>query len=283
MQRRRVTAAIGVYGSLYARRPEPVRRRRARQRQAVAAATTRRDAEISTRPRAPTTPGSLRPTTSSRPRSRSPSATRTSAPADPTVDTMQALNANLSFLVRANIKLMLEYHRDLRDSQNYHDRDRPPGGFLKGVHDMKRIPRPRPRPRSWRGAAARGRRPPRQGRRARACATAPTPSCTWRPSPGKTFPAPKEHAKIDQMNLVFIPHVLPVLVGTTVDFLNSDAVLHNVFSPDACAEKFNLGTWPQGPDQELHVQEGVRPPRSSARCTPRWRRSSWPSRRPTSP
>ena len=53
--------------------------------------------------------------------------------------------------------------------------------------------------------------------------------------PGKTFPAPKEHGKIDQANLVFHPHVLPVLVGTTVDFLNSDAVLHNVFSPDTCA------------------------------------------------
>ena len=64
--------------------------------------------------------------------------------------------------------------------------------------------------------------------------------------PGKTFPAPAEHAKIDQKNLVFHPHVLPVLVGTPVDFLNSDAVLHNVFSPDACADKFNLGTWPQG-------------------------------------
>ena len=64
--------------------------------------------------------------------------------------------------------------------------------------------------------------------------------------PGKTFPAPKEHARFDQKNLVFTPRVLPVLVGTTVDFLNSDKVLHNVFSPDACAEKFNLGTWPQG-------------------------------------
>jgi plastocyanin len=64
--------------------------------------------------------------------------------------------------------------------------------------------------------------------------------------PGQTFPAPKEHAKMDQLNLVFHPHVLPVLVGTTVDFLNSDAVLHNVFTPDACAEKFNLGTWPKG-------------------------------------
>ena len=64
--------------------------------------------------------------------------------------------------------------------------------------------------------------------------------------PGKTFPAPKEHAKMDQKTLVFTPRVLPVLVGATVDFLNSDKVLHNVFSPDACAEKFNLGTWPQG-------------------------------------
>lgn len=64
--------------------------------------------------------------------------------------------------------------------------------------------------------------------------------------PGKTFPAPQAHEKVNQRNLVFEPHVLPVLVGTTVDFLNSDTVQHNVFSPDACAEKFNLGTWPKG-------------------------------------
>jgi plastocyanin len=63
---------------------------------------------------------------------------------------------------------------------------------------------------------------------------------------GKTFPPPTAHAQIDQKNLVFVPHVLPVLVGTTVDFLNSDAVLHNVFSPDKCCETFNLGSWPKG-------------------------------------
>ena len=63
---------------------------------------------------------------------------------------------------------------------------------------------------------------------------------------GKSFPAPAAHARIDQKNLVFVPHVLPVLVGTTVDFLNSDVALHNVFSPDKCADKFNLGSWPQG-------------------------------------
>ncbi len=63
---------------------------------------------------------------------------------------------------------------------------------------------------------------------------------------GKTFPAPATHARMDQKNLLFSPRVLPVLQGTTVDFLNSDAVLHNVFSPDKCCEKFNLGSWPQG-------------------------------------
>ena len=40
-------------------------------------------------------------------------------PADPSVETQRALNLNLSCLVRANIKLMLEYHRDLHDAQNY--------------------------------------------------------------------------------------------------------------------------------------------------------------------
>lgn len=63
---------------------------------------------------------------------------------------------------------------------------------------------------------------------------------------GKTFPVPQKHALIDQKNMQFHPHVLPVLVGTTVDFLNSDDVLHNVFSPDKCSDKFNLGSWPKG-------------------------------------
>jgi len=64
--------------------------------------------------------------------------------------------------------------------------------------------------------------------------------------PGKTFTPPTAHPKMDQKNLLFSPHVLPVLQGTTVDFVNSDAVLHNVFSPDKCCEQFNLGSWPQG-------------------------------------
>ncbi|MEE8437753.1 MAG: carboxypeptidase regulatory-like domain-containing protein [Candidatus Neomarinimicrobiota bacterium] len=60
------------------------------------------------------------------------------------------------------------------------------------------------------------------------------------------FKPPAQSIVMDQKNLKFEPHVMPVVVGTRVDFLNSDDVLHNVFSPDACAAKFNLGTWPKG-------------------------------------
>jgi plastocyanin len=67
--------------------------------------------------------------------------------------------------------------------------------------------------------------------------------------PGKSFEAPTKHAIMDQRHLKFVPHVLVVLQGTTVDFLNSDATLHNVFWPDIGGNKKlaqNLGTWPQG-------------------------------------
>lgn len=60
------------------------------------------------------------------------------------------------------------------------------------------------------------------------------------------FPPPEEHAVMDQNELVFIPHVLTITKGTTVDYLNSDDVRHNVFSPDDVADKMNLGTWPTG-------------------------------------
>jgi len=63
--------------------------------------------------------------------------------------------------------------------------------------------------------------------------------------PEKEFPPPEAHALIDQKGLEFVPHVLPVLAGTTVDFRNSDNVMHNVFTPDAIGDKFNLGSWPQ--------------------------------------
>jgi len=63
--------------------------------------------------------------------------------------------------------------------------------------------------------------------------------------PGQ-FPATKEAGQIDQIKMVFVPHVLPVLVGTMVNFLNNDSVLHNVFTPSKGGERFNLGSWPKG-------------------------------------
>jgi len=39
--------------------------------------------------------------------------------ADPLTPSIRTLNANASFLIRANIKAMIEYNRDLRESQNY--------------------------------------------------------------------------------------------------------------------------------------------------------------------
>ncbi|MGB9464901.1 MAG: plastocyanin/azurin family copper-binding protein, partial [Candidatus Acidiferrum sp.] len=67
--------------------------------------------------------------------------------------------------------------------------------------------------------------------------------------PDKKFEAPKEHVIIDQRKMSFNPHVVAVQQGTTVDFLNSDPVGHNVYWPSISGNKklaHNLGTWPQG-------------------------------------
>jgi plastocyanin len=66
---------------------------------------------------------------------------------------------------------------------------------------------------------------------------------------GKTFPAPAQHPVMDQKGLMFVPHIMIVEQGTTVDFLNSDSVAHNVFWTAVGGNKklgHNLGTWPQG-------------------------------------
>lgn len=66
---------------------------------------------------------------------------------------------------------------------------------------------------------------------------------------GKTFPAPTEKPVMDQKGLMFQPHIMVVQQGTTVEFLNSDKVAHNVFWTSVSGNKklgHNLGTWPQG-------------------------------------
>jgi plastocyanin len=66
---------------------------------------------------------------------------------------------------------------------------------------------------------------------------------------GKTFPAPNDKPVMDQKGLMFQPHIMVVQQGTTVEFLNSDKVAHNVFWTSVSGNKklgHNLGTWPQG-------------------------------------
>jgi plastocyanin len=66
---------------------------------------------------------------------------------------------------------------------------------------------------------------------------------------GKTFPAPAAPLQMDQKSLLFQPHILIAPVGSTVEFLNSDKVQHNIFWPAINGNKklgHNLGTWPTG-------------------------------------
>ncbi|MBI3941271.1 MAG: hypothetical protein HY315_10585 [Acidobacteria bacterium] len=63
--------------------------------------------------------------------------------------------------------------------------------------------------------------------------------------PVKDYSLPTKDTLIDQLNLTFVPHVLPALKGTRVAFPNSDEVRHSVFSPSK-TKRFNLGTYPKG-------------------------------------
>jgi plastocyanin len=82
---------------------------------------------------------------------------------------------------------------------------------------------------------------------------------------GKSFPAPEQHPVVNQKGLQILPHILVVQTGTTVDFLNSDKVAHNVFWPSVQgggkkAPGHNLGTWPQGEKRSFKFdQAGVAP------------------------
>jgi len=55
---------------------------------------------------------------------------------------------------------------------------------------------------------------------------------------------------MDQRNLEFIPHVLPILVGSTVQFPNNDKVDHNVFSMSR-TKKFNFGSYKPGENHSV--------------------------------
>ncbi len=56
---------------------------------------------------------------------------------------------------------------------------------------------------------------------------------------------PVTRVELHQQNETFVPHVLAITRGSTVDFPNDDPFFHNVFSLSSAAA-FNLGRYPRG-------------------------------------
>jgi plastocyanin len=77
-------------------------------------------------------------------------------------------------------------------------------------------------------------------------------------APQAAFDAPAPgRAVLDQRNETFVPYVLAVTVGSTVDFPNSDRVYHNVFSLSK-PRRFDLGRYPKGRSRSVRFdQPGV--------------------------
>lgn len=59
------------------------------------------------------------------------------------------------------------------------------------------------------------------------------------PPPGAKWDAPLPTVQLDQRECLFVPHVVTVAVAGTVEFLNSDRLLHNVKSFSRANSPFN--------------------------------------------
>lgn len=60
--------------------------------------------------------------------------------------------------------------------------------------------------------------------------------------------------RMEQRNESFVPHVLPVVKGSTVEFPNGDPIYHNVFSLSR-ASSFDLGRYPRGASRAVRFDE----------------------------
>jgi plastocyanin len=68
---------------------------------------------------------------------------------------------------------------------------------------------------------------------------------------------------VTQKGAAFLPHVLPVVVGTTVEWPNEDEIFHNVFSISE-AKEFDLGLYKK---PEVHRVTFDRPGRVDVFCS----------------
>jgi plastocyanin len=60
-----------------------------------------------------------------------------------------------------------------------------------------------------------------------------------------TYPVPTRHPQLVQKDERFVPHVLAVQLGSTVEFPNEDDFYHNVFSV-VSGDRFDLGRYAKG-------------------------------------
>jgi plastocyanin len=75
------------------------------------------------------------------------------------------------------------------------------------------------------------------------------------PAPRAAFDARVEpHARLDQRDERFVPHVLAIVAGTTVDFPNNDRTYHNVFSLSK-TRSFDLGRYAAGHSKEIRFDQ----------------------------
>ena len=75
--------------------------------------------------------------------------------------------------------------------------------------------------------------------------------------PRDLYPAidpPSIHPQLNQTQMLFRPLVLPILVGTTIDFPNNDDLFHNVFSYSQPKE-FDLGRYPRGQSRSVRFDK----------------------------
>ena len=61
-----------------------------------------------------------------------------------------------------------------------------------------------------------------------------------------TFPTPTEVVTLNQEGCRYIPHVLGIQVGQTLNIINSDPTLHNIHAIPEANEEFNMGQPIQG-------------------------------------
>ena len=67
-------------------------------------------------------------------------------------------------------------------------------------------------------------------------------------------PAKDQVFRMTQEGETFLPHVLPIPAGSTVEFPNLDPIFHNVFSLSA-TRTFDLGRYPQGDSKSVRFDQ----------------------------